>query len=51
VPKARITTAAKAETIFIQSSLQAFSSLRQTPVTGPYSGAHRGPARRLITNL
>src|SRR5262245_18141815 len=51
VPKARITSAAKVETNFIQSSLQAFSSLRQTPVTRPYYCANRGPARHHITNL
>jgi hypothetical protein len=37
VPKTKMTTAAKAETIFIQSSLQ-LSSLPQTPGGKPYSG-------------
>src|SRR5262249_55706379 len=51
VPEARMTSAAKVKTNFLQSPLQAFPSLRQTPVTSPYPGANRGPERPPITNL
>jgi hypothetical protein len=51
VPKAKMTTAAKAETIFIQSSLQAFQSPANTRWKALFRNSSYHAALRLITNL